>query len=328
MILLVITLGIFVVLSTYLTLWGPFPALVPLGASTAYRNIYLHVPMAMLSVYLFTAALAVSIIYLLRANVRVMRWLDSLIIVGMLYSWSAFVTGTIWSIESWGSAWSWDPRQLGLLVVSILYTAYPAIRGSISDVERSRRIGAVYSVAAYASVPITLMAPSIFPSLHPSVGEALKELAANIAGYMYINLAVLSVITYLVMSIMARGYGTSRWLPLMVVALFVAIGTYLLIPYFAGDAFRVIDVSTLGVGILVTLSNGQSISTSCVNLSPLEVDGQPTLLHQLVTINGGCVFVINHWSVGINMIVVGITISIALLFMNKGLTRIYGDPYD
>jgi hypothetical protein len=80
----------------------------------------------------------------------------------------------------------------------------------------------------------------------------------------------------------------------------------------------------------VSLSNGESLTVpaSCINLSPLEVNGVPTLIHQVVTLGQGCLTVINHWSVDVNLIIMGIMIGLSLLLVNKGLVGIYGDPYD
>ena len=41
-----------------------------------------------------------------------------------LFTIGALFAGAIWAYEAWGSFWSWDPKEVGALIVWLFYTAY------------------------------------------------------------------------------------------------------------------------------------------------------------------------------------------------------------
>ncbi len=154
------------------------PLSVPLGSPTAYRNIYLHIPMAWTSLALFTIAFIAAILYLWRGDEKYDRMVKGFAAVGLIYAAATLVTGSAWAAESWegihiGFSWSWDPRETSVLLLFLAYLAYFVIRGSISDPDRAATLSNTYAIAAYAMVPLVFIAPGMAPaSLHPSFRTA------------------------------------------------------------------------------------------------------------------------------------------------------------
>ncbi len=158
------------------TLWisqtaGPFPSVVPLGNPTAYRNLYIHVPISVATYLLFTLGFALALLYLLRGR----RWMEgaahSFIISGLIFGFSTLVTGMIWASESWGSPWNWDPRETGVLFMFLAFLVYLAVRSSIRDPDVRPRVSMAFAVAAYATIPLSFLVPYLMPSLHPTLPE-------------------------------------------------------------------------------------------------------------------------------------------------------------
>jgi heme exporter protein C len=88
----------------------------------------------------------------------------------MLYCIFATVTGSIFAEVVWGTFWNWDPRETSILVLLLIYAAYFALRSSVDDSERRRRLAAVYNIFAAVTMPFLLfVAPRVADStLHPN----------------------------------------------------------------------------------------------------------------------------------------------------------------
>ncbi len=150
---------------------GPFPSIVPLGNPTAYRSLYIHVPISITTYLLFTLGFLFAIVYLLKRESRFEIAAHSFILAGILMGFSTLVTGIIWASESWGSSWNWDPRETGVLFMFLAFLVYLAIRSSIKDPNVRPRVSMAFAVAAYATIPLSFLAPYLMPSLHPTASE-------------------------------------------------------------------------------------------------------------------------------------------------------------
>lgn len=81
------------------------------------------------------------------------------------------LTGILFSQAQWGAWWQNDPRQTSFLLVLLIYAAYFALRGALSDEQRRATNSAVYALAALLPVLFLIF---VFPrlpqiqSFHPS----------------------------------------------------------------------------------------------------------------------------------------------------------------
>ncbi|MDK2384928.1 MAG: cytochrome c biogenesis protein CcsA [Candidatus Korarchaeota archaeon] len=158
------------------TLWisqvlGPFPSVVPLGNPTAYRNLYVHVPISVSTYLLFTLGFFLALSYLLKGKGWMEEMAHSFILAGLVTGFSTLVTGMIWASESWGSAWNWDPRETGVLFMFLAFLVYLAVRSSIKDPDVRPKVSMAFAVAAYATIPLSFLVPYLMPSLHPTMPE-------------------------------------------------------------------------------------------------------------------------------------------------------------
>ncbi len=150
---------------------GPFPSIVPLGNPTAYRNLYIHVPISMSTYLLFTLGFLWALLYLIRQREDHEKLAHSFIIAGLIMGFSTLVTGMIWASESWGSPWNWDPRETGVLFMFLAFLIYLAVRSSVKDPDVRPRISMTFAVAAYSTIPLSFVVPYLIPSLHPTAPE-------------------------------------------------------------------------------------------------------------------------------------------------------------
>ena len=79
------------------------------------------------------------------------------------------VTGAIFANAEWGAYWSWDIKQISIVMLLLIYCAYFALRTAIDDGRKRATVSAVYTLFALVSVPfLTLILPNSTPNtLHP-----------------------------------------------------------------------------------------------------------------------------------------------------------------
>ncbi|MBI3946361.1 MAG: cytochrome c biogenesis protein CcsA [Armatimonadetes bacterium] len=135
----------------------------------AARIIFYHVPVAWLAVLGFLTAMVNAIRYLRSRRIEHDVRSASAAEMGFLFCILATITGAIFAKAQWGMAWNWDPREVSIFVLLLIYGAYFALRSAIDDDERRASLSAAYAVL---SVPpmlfLVFVLPRIVFSLHPS----------------------------------------------------------------------------------------------------------------------------------------------------------------
>jgi heme exporter protein C len=146
------------------------------GLGDAGRIIIVHVPTAWVTSVAFALSAVYSIIYLRTRSPLHDASAVSAAEVGMLFCIFATVTGAIFAEVVWGTFWNWDPRETTILVLLLIYAAYFALRSSIDDGARRRRLSAVYNIFACVTMPFLLfVAPRVADStLHFCKGASVK----------------------------------------------------------------------------------------------------------------------------------------------------------
>jgi heme exporter protein C len=140
------------------------------GLGEAGRIIIMHVPTAWVTAIAFVVSGICSARYLWRRRPEADAGAVAAAEVGFLFCALATASGAIFAQIVWGVFWNWDPRETSILVLLLIYAAYFALRSAIDDLERRRRLAAVYNLFAAVTMPFLLfVAPRIAEStLHPN----------------------------------------------------------------------------------------------------------------------------------------------------------------
>lgn len=140
------------------------------GLGDAGRIIIVHVPVAWVTTACYAVSAWYSIQYLRKRAIGADMAAVAAAEVGTLFCLFATVTGSIFAEVVWGTFWNWDPRETSILVLLLIYAAYFALRSSVDDAERRRRLAAVYNLFAAVTMPFLLfVAPRVADStLHPN----------------------------------------------------------------------------------------------------------------------------------------------------------------
>ncbi len=133
------------------------------------KVFYFHVSSAWLGMLGFLVAAVVGIIYL-RNKRQIWDMIGvSAVELGMVFSFVAIVSGMIWARPIWNTWWTWDPRLTTMTIMELLYIAYLMLRSAVEDPERRARLGAIYVIVAFISVPLTFFSIRFARTIHPVV---------------------------------------------------------------------------------------------------------------------------------------------------------------
>ncbi len=100
------------------------------------RLVYVHPPIAWVSLYLAFGVAAVSSVLWLWPRTRSRTW-DRLAVsaveVGTVFTALTLVTGSIWGRPTWGVWWAWDARLTSTALLLVLLLGYMAMRRVPAD---------------------------------------------------------------------------------------------------------------------------------------------------------------------------------------------------
>lgn len=133
------------------------------------RIVVFHVPCAILTFVAFLLNGAYSWSYLRGRQPLADAKANAAAELGMLFAVLATVTGSLFALEQWGSAWNWDPRETSIVILMLVYAAYFVLRGSIEEKTKRARLSATYALLAFpAMVFLIWILPRVVESLHPT----------------------------------------------------------------------------------------------------------------------------------------------------------------
>jgi heme exporter protein C len=152
------------------TFTGGFLGSVPVKAilNETIRNLYFHVAMWFGMMIYFIVSVVYSVRYLRRNRPADDIYAVEFSRTGIVFGLLGLITGSVWARYTWGDFWSNDPKQLGAAIALLIYLAYFVLRNSLTDMDKSARISAVYNVFAFAMLfPTIWIIPRLVDSLHP-----------------------------------------------------------------------------------------------------------------------------------------------------------------
>lgn len=156
-------------LLTPAVIWSVF-YLVPPAADLGYlvRIIFFHIPTAWISVLAFLLSAWWAFCYLRTRQLKDDFLSYRSALLGFFFCLLATFSGAIFAKVTWGAYWNWDPRQITIFILLLLYGAYLALRSSLPEVETRAKLSAVYSLFACVTMPfLVFIIPRYYFSLHP-----------------------------------------------------------------------------------------------------------------------------------------------------------------
>ena len=134
----------------------------------AQKIFYLHVPAAIIALYVAVFVLAItSAVYLWLKDDRLDRIAESSAEVGFVFLSVVLLTGPIWGKPVWGTWWEWDARLTSTLFLWFLMLAYMVLRSAIEEPQARARLAAVVGVLMAPLTPFIHLTVYMFRTLHP-----------------------------------------------------------------------------------------------------------------------------------------------------------------
>ena len=119
-----------------------------------FRIIYVHVPSAWMSMFVYMVMAVNSAIFLIwhiKLSDIVAR---SSAVIGASFTFLALITGSIWGKPMWGTWWIWDARLTSELILLFLYLGYIGLRSAIDDRRVAGRAAGILALVGAINIPI------------------------------------------------------------------------------------------------------------------------------------------------------------------------------
>jgi heme exporter protein C len=142
----------------------------------SYRIIYIHVPSAWMSLFIYVVmaiAGAIGLIWRIKLAEVVMISSAS---VGASFTFIALVTGSLWGKPMWGTWWVWDARLTSELILLFLYLGIIGLYGAIDDKRTASKAVAILALVGVVNIPIIHYSVEWWNTLHqgPTVAKVGK----------------------------------------------------------------------------------------------------------------------------------------------------------
>lgn len=90
--------------------------------------------------------------------------------IGLVCTLAATATGSIFASLQWNSPWNWDPKEVSIAILILVYLAYFGLRMSVDEPDLRARLSAVYALVGAVAAPFLMYVIPNLPmvrQLHP-----------------------------------------------------------------------------------------------------------------------------------------------------------------
>ena len=168
----------------------------------AYRIIFVHVPAAWMSLFVYVVIALCSAAGLVWRHPLADLVAKSSAPVGAAFTLITLLSGSLWGQPMWGTWWVWDARLTSMLVLLFLYLGYIALHAAFDDPAKGARVAAILALVGVVNVPIVKFSVDWWNTLHqpatiskidaPSIDSSMvAPLLLMAAGFMAYYLTVL-----------------------------------------------------------------------------------------------------------------------------------------
>ena len=175
---------------------GFFVAPIDAQQGEAYRIIFVHVPVAWMSMFIYFVMAcwaAVGLIF----NARLASMMASALApTGALMTVLALWTGALWGKPTWGAWWVWDARLTSELVLLFLYIGFMALHGAIDDRRRADRAAGLLAIVGVVNLPIIYFSVQWWNTLHQGASVTLNK-APSMATPMLLGMLVMALAAWM-----------------------------------------------------------------------------------------------------------------------------------
>jgi heme exporter protein C len=157
----------------------------------AYRIIFIHVPAAWMSMFIYLVMACWALAGLV-FNTRLSGMMaTALAPTGALFTFLALWTGALWGKPTWGTWWVWDARLTSELILLFLYLGFIALQAAIEDPRRADRAGAILALTGVVNIPIIYFSVRWWATLHQGASVSFTT-APTMAATMFAGMLLVA----------------------------------------------------------------------------------------------------------------------------------------
>lgn len=168
---------------------GLFLAPVDVQQGEVYRAIYVHVPAAWMSMFLYlVACVYAGLNWVYRSDVSAVM-MRALLPTGAWMTALALITGALWGKPTWGTYWVWDARMTSELLLLFIYFGLIALGQLSTNPAKADRVLAVGLLIGAVNIPLIYLSVVFWNTLHQgySVSMSGSRIHPDIAMGMWLS---------------------------------------------------------------------------------------------------------------------------------------------
>ena len=153
-------------LGVYGLYMGLFVAPTDYQQGESYRIIFIHVPAAWMSLFIYMV-MAISAAIGLIWQIKLADMIAAASApIGAWFTFLALVTGSLWGKPMWGAYWVWDARLTSELILLFLYFGYMALQSSMEDQRTADKASGLLAIVGVVNIPIIHYSVEWWNTLH------------------------------------------------------------------------------------------------------------------------------------------------------------------
>ena len=162
----------------------------------SYRIIFIHVPAAWMSMFIYLIMATWAGLGLI-LNTRLSSMMaQALAPTGAMFTFVALITGAFWGKPTWGTWWEWDARMTSELILLFLYIGYMSLTAAIDDVRRADKAGAILALVGAVNVPIIYFSVKWWNTLHQGASVSLTR-SPSMAKTMLLGMLIMAIAAWM-----------------------------------------------------------------------------------------------------------------------------------
>lgn len=159
-------LGLTAVLMLIGLYWGLLVAPADYQQGESYRIIYVHVPSAWMSMFVYVVMAGAGFIAIVWRTKLSEIVVSECAVIGAMFTALALVTGMLWGKPTWGTYWQWDARMTSELILLFLYFGIIAVHSVIEEPRTAARVASILAIIGVINIPIIHYSVTWWSSLH------------------------------------------------------------------------------------------------------------------------------------------------------------------
>lgn len=167
------------------------PAPVDAVQGTPSKVLYMHVPSAWMSMFIWGVMAVASGVALIWKHPLADIAAKASAPIGAGFTAATLFTGSLWGKPTWGTFWVWDARLTAELILLFLYVGYIALWQAIEDPQRAGKAAAILALVGSINLPIIHFSVEWWNTLHQPA-SLLRAGGSSIDSSMLIPLLLLA----------------------------------------------------------------------------------------------------------------------------------------